>query len=283
MLGMLMKHEFRATGRKMLPMLGILTLLGLLANLSLRILEQGFRGGLVTFLLVLFIIAFFVGITVAWVMALVVMISRFYRNLLGDEGYLMFTLPTDTHALIWSKLIVSTVWFLLTSLLTVLLIFLTVANVSHMSADDFGAAFYGFGEVLDMLRSLGVKDSTLVLLGAELILSAVLSCLGTCLHFYAAMSLGQMAANRKALFSVLAFIGISLVFQILGGIFFSGVSRSGSLDLVISQIEDLAQTAPGMFRVANRGIGSGMLLSVLQSAVLYVVTALSLKKKLNLA
>ena len=95
MLSVLLKHEFRATSRRMLPALGVLTLLGLLANLSIRVLMSGRVGSkLLTILLGLFIAAFFVGITVVWILTLVLMISRFYRNLLKEEGYLMFTLPT---------------------------------------------------------------------------------------------------------------------------------------------------------------------------------------------
>ena len=283
MLSRLIKHEFRATGRRMLPTMGVLALLGVLANLSIRLLESGFGGTLMRILMVLFIIAFFIGMTVAWVMTLVLMISRFYRNLLKDEGYLMFTLPTSSHALIWSKLIVSTVWFLATALLIGLLMLLTVANLGQMSAEDFNAAFYGMREVLDMLYQLGVSKGSLILLLGELVVASVITCLTTCLHFYAAMGLGQMSANHKGLMSVLAFIGISIAFQILASTVFSGLSNAGSLDLVAEAIEDMAQTAPGIVRVANSGVGSVMLLELLQGAVLYVITALSLNKKLNLA
>ena len=283
MLSRLIKHEFRATGRRMLPTLGVLALLGLLANLSIRVLESGFGGTLLRILMVLFIAAFFIGMTVAWVMTLVLMISRFYRNLLKDEGYLMFTLPTSSHALIWSKLIVSTVWFLATALLIGLLMLLTVANLGQMSAEDFNAAFYGMRDVLDMLYQLGVSRGSLILLLAELVVASVITCLTTCLHFYAAMGLGQMSDNHKGLMSVLAFIGISIAFQILASTVFSGLVKAGSVDLVVQSIEDLAQTAQGAVRVANSSIGSAMLLEVLQGAVLYVITALSLNRKLNLA
>ncbi len=283
MLSRLIKHEFRATGRRMLPTLGVLALLGLLANLSIRVLESGFGGTLLRILMGLFIAAFFIGMTVAWVMTLVLMISRFYRNLLKDEGYLMFTLPTSSHALIWSKLIVSTVWFLATALLIGLLMLLTVANLGQMSAEDFNAAFYGMRDVLDMLYSLGVSKGSLVLLLGELVVASVITCLTTCLHFYAAMGLGQMSANHKGLMSVLAFIGISIAFQILASTVFSGLVKAGSVDLVVQSIEDMAQTAPGIVRVVNSGVGSALLLEVLQGAVLYVITALSLNRKLNLA
>ena len=283
MLSRLMKHEFRATGRRMLPTLGVLALLGVLANLSIRLLDSGVGGTLMRILMGLFVAAFFIGMTVAWVMTLVLMVSRFYRNLLKDEGYLMFTLPTSTHALIWSKLIVSTVWFLATALLIGLLTFLTAANLGKMNADDFNTAFYGMREMLDMLYSLGVSRGSLILLLAELVVASVVACLTTCLHFYAAMGLGQMSADHKGLMSVLAFIGISLAFQIIGSTVFSGLVKTGSVDLVVQSIEDLAQTASGAVRVANSAVGSSLLLEVLQGVVLYVITAMSLNKKLNLA
>ncbi len=283
MLSMLLKHEFRATGRRMLPTLGVLALLGLLANLSIRLLEKDLGGTLFKIILGLFIAAFFIGITVVWIMTLVLMISRFYRNLLKDEGYLMFTLPTDTHALVWSKLIVSTVWFFASALLIILLMMLTGANIAKLSIDDLQAATMGFGEVMEVLHELGVTNGSLWLLAGELVLASVITCLTTCLHFYAAMGLGQMSATKKGLWSVLAFIGINIAFQIIGGTLFSGLSESGSLDIVIDSFEALADSAPGIIRVMNTGIGGAMLVELLQGAVLYVITTLTLNRKLNLA
>ena len=283
MLGRLIKHEFRATGRRMPPALGVLALLGLLANLSIRILDSGFGGSLLRVLLTLFIIAFFVGMIAAWIMALVLMIIRFYRNLLKDEGYLMFTLPTDAHALIWSKLIVSTVWFLATALTIFLLMLLTGVNLAHMSGANFDEVFRGMGEGLELLRSLGVTNGSLILLGVEFVVAMVLSSLATCLHFYAAMGLGQMSAEHKVLWSVLAFVGLSFAFRFLGTAVFAGLAGTESMDLVIRSMEELAQSAPGVVRVIHSGIGGVMLLELLQGAVLYLITALTLKKKLNLA
>ncbi len=283
MLGCLIKHEFRATGRRMLPALGVLALLGLLANLSIRILDSGFGGTPLRLLLTLFVIAFFVGMIAAWIMALVLMISRFYRNLLGDEGYLMFTLPTDAHALIWSKLIVSTVWFLAAALTIFLLIVLTGANLSQMSGADFELIFRGMGEGLEILRSLGVTNGSLVLLGVQFVAAMVLASLTTCLQFYAAMGLGQMSDEHKVLWSVLAFVGLSFAFRFLGTTVLAAFSGSDSMDLVITNLEQLAQTAPGVVRAVSTGVGAMMLIELLHGAVLYLITSLSLKKKLNLA
>nr|MBP9921366.1 ABC transporter permease [Proteiniclasticum sp.] len=49
----------------------------------------------------------FVGIMV---MTFILIVTRFDRNLLGDEGYLMFTLPAKTSTLITAKLLTAILW-----------------------------------------------------------------------------------------------------------------------------------------------------------------------------
>ncbi|MFR7768693.1 MAG: hypothetical protein ACLU0Z_08965 [Oscillospiraceae bacterium] len=111
MLGKLLKQDFRATARIILPVYAAVPVLGLFTGLITRLCENqnGFLiraiGALVSFVFSLSLIA-------AVVTTIVLMILRFYRNLMTDEGYLMFTLPVSTTELICSKLIVSVVWFL---------------------------------------------------------------------------------------------------------------------------------------------------------------------------
>ena len=96
MLRKLMKHELRATGRIMGPMLLITLLAAVGANLSIRWLLNlqstlaNVLGGLLLAAAIMMPIA-------VWVMAFVLMIRRFYKNLLRDEGYLMMTLPVSVH------------------------------------------------------------------------------------------------------------------------------------------------------------------------------------------
>ena len=113
MLRKLLKHEFRATGRVMLPLYLILLATAVGANFSTRgLLETDFQ--ILDILGGLLVVAFVVAIIAVCVMSMVVMVQRFYKNLLQDEGYVMMTLPVSTHQHIWSKLIVSAVWFALT-------------------------------------------------------------------------------------------------------------------------------------------------------------------------
>ena len=109
MLIKLMKHEFRATGRIMLPLYLVLLVTAVGANFTTRgLLSTQYK--LLDVLGALLVMAFVVAIMGVCVMSMVVMVQRFYKNLLGDEGYVMMTLPVSVHQQIWAKSIVSTVW-----------------------------------------------------------------------------------------------------------------------------------------------------------------------------
>ena len=96
MLGKLMKHEFRATRRVMLPLYLILLVTAVAANFSTRMLFDSRHWALTT-LGTLLVISFGVAVAGVCVMSVLLMVQRFYKNLLQDEGYLMFTLPVSVH------------------------------------------------------------------------------------------------------------------------------------------------------------------------------------------
>ena len=107
MLSKLIKHELRATGRTMLPLLGMLPVLAILAGISMNKLEHSEEiSTLLEIFLVLIFVAFFIGIIAVCAICFWMMISRFYKNLLGDEGYLMMTLCLQqklTENTVWKK------------------------------------------------------------------------------------------------------------------------------------------------------------------------------------
>ena len=82
MLGKLIKHEFRATGRIMLPLLGAELLLSVLAGLSIRGLDRIENMNFLGMTYILTLSVFFLGLFALAVVAFVLMIQRFYRNLL---------------------------------------------------------------------------------------------------------------------------------------------------------------------------------------------------------
>ena len=276
MLGKLLKHEFRATGRVMLPVLGVLVILALLFNLSVRFIGRT-ESVLVNVLSGLSIFAFVAGIIAAEIICLVLMINRFYKNLLGAEGYLTHTLPVNVHELVWSKMIVAFVWFFATNLLIVLIGLASAFIQGGQEFLQFLAEIPGWDEIRAMLKEVGLAPRHLVGLGLEWLLVILVGSVASCLHFYAAMAVGHAAAEHKGLFSVLAFIGISIFFSIL-----SSMIGANSLDGVETLFAQ-ADTALGAVRLASAVMLGVFGWELLQSALLYLATVLGLKRWLNLA
>ena len=274
MLGKLLKYEFVATGRSMLPVLGVMTLLVALANVSVRVLDRNI-GGFLAVLFGLVIFATVIAVIAAEIMPIVVMVTRFYRNLLGGEGYLMHTLPASVHSLVWSKLIVSCVWMLLTNLVIFLLGGLSALHLGDLSLGQIMAGFPSSAEIRAALEQMGVGGGDVTLLLAEMALIVVLVQLVTCLHFYASMSLGHMFTKHKGLFSVLFFLGFSYLFSAIFSSF--GVSQ------LTNETFGHLETALDSVRAAQFILGESLGGTLIQGIVFYLATVLGLKKGLNLA
>jgi hypothetical protein len=274
MLGKLLKYEFRATGRSMLPVLGVLTLLFLLANISVR-LQYRTAGAFLTILLIMVIFLTVIAVIVSELLPIIVMIQRFHKNLLAGEGYLMHTLPVSVHSLVWSKLIVSLVWMLLTNVIIFLLGGLSVMHLTNMNLGAFLEGFPSVEEIREFLSSVGLSMGDLYLFLGEMVVAVVLSGIVTCLQFYAAMSLGYSFTNHKGLMSVLCFVGILIVLNTLTNF------------LGVREVENLTEVTVDSFRggmqVAQGTVGKAILYTVFQGALLYLATVLGLKKGLNLA
>ncbi len=276
MLGKLLKHEFRATGRVMLPVLGVLVFLTLLFNLSVRFIATT-DSTLLRVLFALVIFSFVAGIIAAEIIALVLMINRFYKNLLGEEGYLMHTLPVNVHELVWSKIIVSFVWFTVLNLLIVLLIGCSALLLSGSDLAEVFLDFPEWSEIWQALREVGLYPRHFVLLALEYLLLIVIGGVASCLHFYAAMALGHSFANHKGLLSVVFFIGISMFFNILGSML--GATGMDNIEALFLSADDALSTVRSMQTVMGAAAGW----ELLQAALLYAATVLGLKRWLNLA
>ena len=275
MLGKLLKHEFKATARTMLPMFGVVLLLSLLANLSFAQIADAENGAL-DILFGLFIFAFFLGLFTMGVMAMVVMIQRFYKNVLGDEGYLTLTLPVNVHEIVWSKLIVSFVWFLATGLIAMAAVFIAVFTLTYTELGEMFQNMPSFGEMMRMFfEETGVTPLQLTGAIAQFAAMIILSSLTGCLHFYAAMALGHSFSNNKVLLSVVFFIAISFVFSFVSsllGIFVEGLAMTVTVEAGSSVMTTLQELSLG-----------SMIYTLIEGVILYLLTTYCLKHRLNLS
>lgn len=204
MLMKLMKHELRATGRIMLPMLLLMLAAAVGGHIAVyRLMEA--RSSWMNALGGVLLAAFVCVMIAAVVVGFVLMIRRFYKNLLRDEGYLMMTLPVSVHAHILSKLLVSLVWFVLTALCAALAVWVLVYSPRLGVRKLLSAAFVNLragdtvlaGDLMTMAQ-YGAVFAVLMLTG----LSA------SCLQLYAAMAAGHSFTRHKGLMSVAAFFAM---------------------------------------------------------------------------
>ena len=174
-----------------------------------------------------------------------VMIQRFYKNVLGDEGYLTLTLPVNVHEILWSKLIVSFVWFLATGLIAIAAVFIAVFTLTYSELGEMLRNMPSFGEMLGLFfEKTEITPGQLTGIILQLAAMIILNSLAVCLHFYGAMALGHSFSNHKVLLSVVFFIAISFFFSfvtsMLGictdGISLAVVEESGSAVIKLSLI-----------------------------------------------
>src|SRR5699024_1205776 len=118
MLGKLLKYEFKSTGR----LFGVIYLLIMILSLMIGLLGRRYmtisvaiwnHDGIRLAALAILIVAYFVMLVAMVVVTFVVILQRFYKNLLEGEGYLMHTLPVPTWMLVASKLIAAVIWDIL--------------------------------------------------------------------------------------------------------------------------------------------------------------------------
>lgn len=273
MLRKLLKHEFRATGRVMLPLYLILLAASVAANLSLRYLLDS-RAWFLTMVGGLLMMALVVAIIGVCMVSFVLMIQRFYKNLLQDEGYVMLTLPVSIHQHIWSKLIVSSVWFIVTGLAVILACCITAFDITVIKE-----ILWGLGELFQELRKVQAYyalNGTAIAI--EMIVLVFLGLVAMCLQFYAALAAGHSLPSHKMAWSVVWYFGLQFVFQIIG------VCAIQILDQV--NFFGWGIFHPEIHLDVMAGIHIGMLMltlgTVIYGAVFYGITTFFLKKRLNL-
>ena len=278
MLGKLIKHEFRATGRLMAPLFGAMLLLAVFVRVSDLILSAAdvpvFFEALNALLLVVYVLAI-LGVTV---FATILMIKRFHQNFLTDEGYLMFTLPAGVHSLLWSKLITAALFFIFTFLAEALSVAIVVWQ-GGMAAD----IYHGFASFFRELNSYYMANGAAFALEALALL--FVSLLVTCLLFYAPMSIGYSFANHKGLLSVVFYFVIQAILQIFGVAVLSGVVSDTAFHCLLTDAMDnlgRTDTAAAAMQAAHGTMLLSLFVELLLGAILYFLTYFMLRKHRNL-
>lgn len=205
------------------------------------------------------------------VITILFVILRFWRGILGDEGYLMHTLPVKTGDLIVSKLLSA----LTIGGLTIIDGFISIMCMVAV----FEGGLFALKLTLDMF--LGEMKETLgdffatfiILMGISLIINII----ANIYQVYVSMSLGQLFGVRRIAASVIVYMGITVMLNTISALWLLIVAAMGFEDDISTTIMRISSPS---------GMINGFIVSIVSSVILiivfHVITSVILKKKLNL-
>lgn len=203
MLGKLIKYELKATARTLMPLYIALLTFALINRIFMGSganMDSDLLGGIP---IMLSIFAYGCTMAAVFIITFFVIVQRFYKNLLGDEGYLMNTLPVPTWMNILSKLAASVIWSIVSGIIAILSII-----IMAFSQDIFA-------ELRNFTIYLPEINYGLAL---EVILYGLVSMISSTLLLYLSISIGHLFNKRRILGSFGAFIGINMITSAIGSI-----------------------------------------------------------------
>ena len=263
MFGKLLKYDFRSMWKQFAFIWPAALALALVNHFTINGLDSTSTVGETTAGISMLI---YVAILMAmFIVALVFAIQRFFKGLLGDEGYLMHTLPVRPWQLIGAKLVCAVV----TTFLSVMVALLSILVIFPWDREVVGELFRGLRYVFTHWNVQATHGIIGIL---EFCLMMMVSFATGFLQLYLSMSIGHLFSKNRVAFSVIAFIAINAVVSTL----------SGTLLLPLSDVlSDIINSMNGVtsFHAAMWTIIAGELVL---SAIFFAGTEFILRKKLNL-
>ena len=209
------------------------------------------------------------------VITIFIVVMRFYKGLLGDEGYLMHTLPVKPWQLITSKGIVACAVVMISIICAVLSVLILVG------IDDISGLVTGAKEFFAVLG----EEPRLILVIIEVIILAIFGTMASIYHIYAAMAIGQLTGKHRLLASLGAYIAINIALTVLATVIIVVGDMTG-IDVWLSEWLLSIEASVGMnddgFILVQAGLGAAFAVVIVQLAAFHVITERILSKKLNL-
>lgn len=183
MLGKLIKYDFKAVAKSMIPI--YLAMLVLSVILSLMIRFQVNESGLI-FVLIASLFSF--SIVGSFVATLVFVVNRFKDGLLKSEGYLSFALPVKTSTHILAKVINALIWSVIQWLMILLITLIMGVMLSNI--DEIVFAFR------ELIRAIGLLEKDIVIAMVKGFIIISLELLASICLIYSAYAIAHLFNNK---------------------------------------------------------------------------------------
>lgn len=246
MLTKLLKYELQATTRTFLPLYIMILIVSLVNRISILLKSE--NSFVISSVIIFGLFAGLFAITALFT------ISRFYKTLLGDEGYLMNTLPVSTDSLILSKFLSMLLWIVLGCIVAVV------------------SAIIIYPEILKYFPRLFSEFTKMGnLSGALAIICFICSLFSLIFMTYFSISFSQLQpfSNYRIASAFGCFIGINVIFSIISNI-------AAKLSSYFINWDQVSNSNPNLVLLLS------IFINVAVSVVFYFGTRHILNNKLNL-
>lgn len=206
MLGKLIKYEYKATARTFIPIY-IAILVVAVINRVFRIGNIEVAWGISTIVLV----GLFIGLGV---LTIIMIIERFNKNLLGNEGYLMFTLPVKSEQLILSKLIISMIWTIISGIIASIT-FLILLGEASLFNEIFVNSDVIWIEFKNILQGQKYISNPILFIGV-IGISGIINYISFIFKVYLSLAAAQLPVFNKnrTIVAFIVFFAINVVLSI---------------------------------------------------------------------
>lgn len=271
MLGKLFKYDFKAVARYILPLLGLLFLSACGTKLMLELPDNT----LVEMLRFFFEVTYAISVIAIGVGAFIVLILHFYKSLMGDQGYLSFSLPVTPGEHLMSKLLNGTFWILL----TVLAVFLSILllTLGHFGADEVKEFLDTLASFVKELETMGFsKWQQVSYLIALPLVGAISIQMGICFCICA----GQLFSSHRIIGAFAAFFGWYVANQLCNVALL--LFNSQSLRNHPASQDTSFQALPAIGTAVRNLMWESLLLNAGIAVILFFATLYLMERKLNL-
>ena len=260
MLGKLIKYEFKS----LMNNLGVLYLVWLSLTLITAVLPKASKYTS-EFVENLLYVVWAISLIAAIIMTLVVVIDRrFYKNFYGAEGYFTLSLPVKISTHIWSKVIASTVWMVITAFVGIFI--MMIVSIATNGPDSYHQIKIFMNERPAAARAIIIFLFEVLLLGVVYISRFLLKTL-------ACINLSVQFSSFKSLLQGVFFVVLTIAEVYAAIVVIGHLCGDFALNLAVNGDQ---------IRIAQYGVGGIILLQVVECAIYFLASNYLMKNRLNL-
>lgn len=272
MTGKLIKYEIKSSFKLFaviwIALLAAAFLVSMVTEAMAKIMPVDFEQSNISTLLGIVTMFIYIAIFVALVViTTVIIIMRFYKGLLTDEGYLMHTLPVKPWQLITAKGTVATGIVIISIIVAVLSIIVLNGLWNIKDVLEFLA------EVVEFFSDY--PEYILVLF--EGIILIIASIMASVYQVYAALTIGQLSNKYRLIISLAAYIGINIILSFVGTAAIIIASETGFDYWLVDTLDNMNE-----FGSVQLVMIASLVITILILAVFHIIAERILSKKLNL-